>query len=45
MSKGYWLAIYKSIHDADRLAAYAKKASVAIAEGVGPSCRAACRSG
>ena len=35
MSKGYWLAIYKSIHDADRLAAYAKKASVAIAEGGG----------
>ena len=35
MSKGYWLAIYKSIHDADRLAAYAKKASIAIAEGGG----------
>ena len=33
--QGYWLAIYKSIHDADRLAAYAKKASVAIAEGGG----------
>ena len=35
MSKGYWLAIYRNIHDADRLAAYAKKASVAIAEGGG----------
>lgn len=35
MSKGYWLAIYKTIHDADQLAAYAKKASVAIAAGGG----------
>jgi len=35
MSKGYWLAIYKNIRDADQLAAYAKKASVAIAEGGG----------
>lgn len=30
MSKGYWLAVYKTIHDADRLAEYAKQASVAI---------------
>lgn len=35
MSKGYWLAIYKAIHDADTLAEYAKQASIAIAEGGG----------
>ena len=35
MSKGYWLAIYRNIRDADQLAAYAKKASLAIAEGGG----------
>ena len=35
MSKGYWLAVYKAIHDADQLAAYAKKASGAIAAGGG----------
>ena len=32
MSKGYWLAIYRAIHDQDQLAKYAKKATVAIAE-------------
>ena len=32
MSKGYWLAIYRAIHDQDQLAEYAKKATVAIAE-------------
>jgi len=31
MSKGYWLAIYRAIHDADQLAAYAAKAGTAIA--------------
>ena len=31
MSKGYWLAIYRAVHDADQLAAYAAKASTAIA--------------
>ena len=31
MSKGYWLAIYSAVHDADQLAAYAAKASTAIA--------------
>lgn len=35
MSKGYWLAVYKAIHDTERLAAYAEKASVAIASGGG----------
>ena len=35
MSKGYWLAIYKAVHDADTLAKYAEQASVAIAEGGG----------
>lgn len=35
MSKGYWLAVYRAIHDEDQLAAYAKKASVAIAAGGG----------
>jgi uncharacterized protein (DUF1330 family) len=35
MSKGYWLAVYKAIHDADQLAAYAEKASGAIAAGGG----------
>jgi uncharacterized protein (DUF1330 family) len=35
MSKGYWLAVYKAIHDADQLTAYAAKASVAIAAGGG----------
>ena len=32
MSKGYWLAIYRAIHDQDQLTEYAKKATVAIAE-------------
>ena len=32
MSKGYWLAIYRAIHDQNQLAEYAKKATVAIAE-------------
>ena len=32
MSKGYWLAIYHAIHDQDRLAEYANKATVAIAK-------------
>jgi len=31
MSKGYWLAIYRAIHNPDQLAAYAAKASTAIA--------------
>jgi len=35
MSKGYWLAIYRAIHDEDRLAAYAEKATLAIAAGGG----------
>ena len=35
MSNGYWLAIYKAIHDADTLAKYAEQASIAIAEGGG----------
>jgi len=35
MSKGYWLAIYKAIHDADTLAKYAEQASIAIAAGGG----------
>jgi uncharacterized protein (DUF1330 family) len=35
MSKGYWLAIYRAIHDEDQLAAYAKKATSAIAAGGG----------
>lgn len=32
MSKGYWLAIYKAIHDTDTLAKYAEQAGIAIAE-------------
>ena len=35
MSKGYWLAVYKTIHDADRLAKYAEQAGVAITENGG----------
>ena len=35
MSKGYWLAVYRAIHDADQLAAYAAKASTAIADNGG----------
>ena len=32
MSTGYWLAIYRAIHDQDQLAEDAKTATVAIAE-------------
>lgn len=35
MSKGYWLAVYKTIHNADRLAKYAEQAGVAITENGG----------
>ena len=35
MSKGYWLAVYRAIHDADQLAAHAAKASTAIADNGG----------
>ena len=30
MAKGYWIAFYRSVSDADALAAYAKPAGVAI---------------
>jgi uncharacterized protein (DUF1330 family) len=30
MAKGYWIAFYRAVHDADRLAAYAKLAGPAI---------------
>jgi uncharacterized protein (DUF1330 family) len=30
MAKGYWIAFYRAIHDAEKLAAYAKLAGPAI---------------
>ncbi len=30
MAKGYWIAFYRAVHDADKLAAYAKLAGPAI---------------
>lgn len=35
MAKGYWVVAYRSISDADKLAAYGKIASVAIVESGG----------
>ncbi len=35
MAKGYWLAFYRAVHDAEKLAAYAKLAGPAIAAGGG----------
>lgn len=35
MAKGYWVVAYRSISDLDKLAAYGKLASVAIAEAGG----------
>ena len=31
MAKGYWICFYSAVHDADKLAAYAKLAGPAIA--------------
>ncbi|HET9579837.1 MAG TPA: DUF1330 domain-containing protein [Usitatibacter sp.] len=30
MAKGYWIAFYRAVHDAEKLAAYAKLAAPAI---------------
>jgi uncharacterized protein (DUF1330 family) len=35
MAKAYWLSIYRSIHDPEKLAAYAKLAGPAIIAGGG----------
>ncbi len=35
MAKGYWVSAYHAVHDADKLAAYAKLAGPAIEEGGG----------
>lgn len=35
MAKGYWVVAYRSVADADKLAAYGKIATVAIAEAGG----------
>ena len=33
MAKAYWISMYRAIHDADKLAAYAKLAGPAIQAG------------
>lgn len=35
MAKAYWISMYRTIHDADKLAAYAKLAGPAIQAGGG----------
>ncbi len=35
MAKAYWISLYRTIHDADKLAAYAKLAGPAIQGGGG----------
>jgi uncharacterized protein (DUF1330 family) len=35
MAKAYWISMYRAIHDADKLAAYAKLAGPAIQAGGG----------
>jgi uncharacterized protein (DUF1330 family) len=35
MAKAYWLSLYRAVHDADKLAAYAKLAGPAIQAGGG----------
>jgi uncharacterized protein (DUF1330 family) len=35
MAKGYWIAFYRTVHDSERLAAYAKLAGPAIQAGGG----------
>ena len=35
MAKAYWISAYRKVHDADKLAAYAKLAGPAITEGGG----------
>jgi uncharacterized protein (DUF1330 family) len=35
MKKGYWVSVYRKVHDADKLAAYAKLAGPAIEAGGG----------
>jgi uncharacterized protein (DUF1330 family) len=35
MAKAYWISLYRAVHDADKLAAYAKLAGPAIQAGGG----------
>ena len=35
MAKAYWISMYRAVHDADKLAAYAKLAGPAIQAGCG----------